>query len=95
MNLSAAASALSLRSVSCQFGPVVALQSVSLQVASGERVALVGPSGAGKSTLLGMLNGSLSPTEGEVCVLGQSINKLRSHQRRKLQRQVGNRVSAA
>lgn len=68
---------------------MAALRSVNLQITSGERVALVGPSGAGKSTLLSLLNGSLSPTAGEVRVLDQPIHKLRSHQRRKLQRQVG------
>ncbi len=80
---------LALENVTCRFGSVVALQSVSLCVQQGDRVALVGPSGAGKSTLLSLLNGSLSPTTGSVKVLGRSLQTLPSRQRRQLQRQVG------
>ncbi len=81
--------ALRLESVSCRFGTVMALQSVSLAIAPGEKVALVGPSGAGKSTLLSLLNGSLSPERGSVQVLGRAVDRLRGSERRKLQRQIG------
>ena len=47
---------------------VVALESVSLEVRSGEVICLVGPSGCGKTTLLNLVAGFLRPTEGEVLV---------------------------
>nr|WP_246088782.1 amino acid ABC transporter ATP-binding/permease protein [Phreatobacter stygius] len=42
------------------------LQSLSLTLAGGERVAVIGPSGAGKSTLLGLIAGEIAPEAGEV-----------------------------
>jgi phosphonate transport system ATP-binding protein len=47
------------------------LDQVSLQLAVGERVALIGPSGAGKSSLIAVANGLLSPTAGQVLWQGQ------------------------
>lgn len=47
-------------------GGVQALHDVSLQVAAGERIALVGANGCGKSTLLRLLHGLLVPTTGTV-----------------------------
>ncbi|MEL7053974.1 MAG: ATP-binding cassette domain-containing protein, partial [Cyanobacteria bacterium J06588_5] len=81
--------AIALQNVTCKFGAVTALQSVSVAIAPTERVAIVGPSGAGKSTLLGLMNGSLSPTAGEVEILGQPILRLNAWQRRQIQRQIG------
>lgn len=51
-----------------------ALQGVSLDVAQGERVALLGANGAGKSTLMLHLNG-LHPSRGEVEILGVPVVK--------------------
>lgn len=61
---------LEVRQVSKRFGPVRALDSVSLEVASGEIVAVVGPNGAGKSTLLRIVAGVLAPVAGEVLIGG-------------------------
>ncbi|MDM0058069.1 amino acid ABC transporter ATP-binding/permease protein [Variovorax fucosicus] len=52
------------------------LQQLSLQMAVGERVALIGPSGAGKSTLLAVITGEMAPRTGSVarqaaCLLTQ------------------------
>lgn len=48
----------------------MALDGVSFQLVSGERVAVVGPNGAGKSTLFKAIAGVISPTDGEVKIAG-------------------------
>lgn len=53
-----------------RFGPNVALDGVSLDVAAGECVGLLGPNGAGKTTLLSLLLGLRSPTTGTVRLFG-------------------------
>jgi ABC-type multidrug transport system ATPase subunit len=57
---------LSARGVARRYGRVSALAPTSLDICSGEGVALIGPNGAGKSTLLSILAGALDPTEGAV-----------------------------
>lgn len=80
---------LTLTDVTCRLGGFVVLQAISLTVKPMERVAIVGPSGAGKSTLIGLMNGSISPNEGKISVLGQSWQTLRGKQRQQQQKQVG------
>lgn len=61
---------LAAAGVSCRFGPVLAVDSVSLDVRPGEIVGLLGANGAGKTTLIRMLLGLLAPTSGNVAMFG-------------------------
>ena len=64
---------LQAKGVSKRFGPVRALDSLDLNVASGTSVVLLGPNGAGKSTLLGILAGRIRPTTGQVSLDGRPV----------------------
>jgi ABC-type lipoprotein export system ATPase subunit len=58
--------------------PVYALRGVGLEVARGERVALLGKSGSGKSTLLNLLGGLDHATSGRLSVGGSDLERLTS-----------------
>jgi lipoprotein-releasing system ATP-binding protein len=64
-------------------GPVLlsVLQGVQLNVAAGERVAIVGASGSGKTTRLQILGGLDRPSSGEVLVAGRDIHSLSESER--------------
>lgn len=60
------------------------LRNVNLNIAEGERVAIVGASGSGKSSLLHILGGLDKPTRGSVVVGGQEVTKLSDVERSRL-----------
>lgn len=65
-----------------QLGPL------SLEIKSGELVALIGPSGSGKSTLLKSINGLIDITSGTVTTCGQVVNELKGRELRKFRSKV-------
>lgn len=64
---------LEVKGVTKDFGGLVALKGVSLEINQGEVVGLIGPNGAGKSTLFDIITGIERPTAGSVIFDGTDI----------------------
>jgi len=64
---------LRLENVTMQFGGVVAVNDLSLEVNKGEIVALIGPNGAGKTTAFNCITGVYEPTNGRVSFMEQPM----------------------
>ncbi|MBB6450693.1 polar amino acid transport system ATP-binding protein [Geomicrobium halophilum] len=64
---------VSYKDVKKAFGDTVVLNDLSLNVAQGEKVALIGPSGSGKTTIIRMLMTLEQPTEGTIEVDGEML----------------------
>ncbi len=74
-------SAISITHLTKRFGPVTAVQDLSIEVGAGEVFEFLGPNGAGKTTTLRVLLGLLFPTSGTARLLDISINDPRSRSR--------------
>jgi ABC-type lipoprotein export system ATPase subunit len=68
-------------------GDVAALRGLSVEVAEGTSVSVLGPSGSGKTTLLGLCAGFLSPSSGELRVLGRPLEHLSAGEAARLRRE--------
>jgi branched-chain amino acid transport system ATP-binding protein len=75
---------LQVRRLSKNFGGLVAVDDVSLEVRVGELHAVIGPNGAGKTTLINMLSGDLSPSAGTILLRGTEIAHLAPERRSQL-----------
>ena len=68
---------LEVENVTMQFGGVVAVDGLNMEVGEGEIVALIGPNGAGKTTAFNVITGVYQPTNGRVAFRGETI--IRNH----------------
>ncbi len=64
---------LRMENVTMQFGGVVAVNDLSLEVPEGKIVALIGPNGAGKTTAFNCITGVYQPTNGRVEFMGETM----------------------
>jgi len=72
---------LHLERISHRYGNTLAVDDVSMEIASGELVALLGPSGCGKTTLLRVIAGLMRAQEGHVVIGGDTVDALPPNQR--------------
>ena len=75
---------LNMQNITMQFGGVVAVNDLSLEVNRGEIVALIGPNGAGKTTAFNCITGVYQPTNGEISFEGKPI--VRNHPQGKMKK---------
>lgn len=67
---------LETRNLRREFGALVAVDDVSIQVRANTLHSIIGPNGAGKTTLFNLISGNLSPTSGRVVFKGRDITNL-------------------
>ena len=70
---------LEIRDLEAGYGPIRALDGVSLEVGDGELVAIIGANGAGKTTLLMTVSGVVRPRRGSIQFAGRSVVGLPPH----------------
>lgn len=75
---------LRLENITMQFGGVVAVNDLSMEINEGEIVALIGPNGAGKTTAFNVITGVYQPTNGQVMFNGNVI--VRNHPQGKMKK---------
>jgi branched-chain amino acid transport system ATP-binding protein len=74
-------SVLEISNLRSRYGRIEVLKGISLDVQTGEVVALIGSNGAGKTTLLHALSGVQPISDGQVTFLGERIDGLPAHRR--------------
>lgn len=72
-------SLLSVVGIDVFYGPIQALRSLSLEVRTGEMVALVGANGAGKTTTLRSVSGMIHPRAGSIVFDGEDVTQFPPH----------------
>jgi phosphonate transport system ATP-binding protein len=67
---------LKLQSATLTYDSIVAVDSIDLEIRTGEQVCLIGPSGCGKTSLLGLMNGRLECSSGRIILNGKEVKNL-------------------
>ena len=75
---------IELRGLTKRFDDFTAVDHLDLTIQTGEFFGLLGPNGAGKTTTISMMSTVLLPTEGEILIDGQRLDRSASVQKRKL-----------
>ena len=70
-----------LENINKQFGSVIAVADVDLELSDGRFVCFLGPSGCGKTTLLRLIAGLEAPTRGRILLAGEDITRTPAHRR--------------
>jgi sulfate transport system ATP-binding protein len=73
---------IEIRNITKRFGSFVALDNISLDIPTGELVALLGPSGCGKTTLLRIIAGMESADSGQVMFAGEEATHVHTRERK-------------
>lgn len=73
--------AVKIENVTKEFGEVVAVDNVSLNITDGEFFSMLGPSGCGKTTTLRLVAGFEQPTMGEISIMGQPVAGVPAYRR--------------
>ncbi len=75
---------IELKELTKRFGAFTAVDHLSFTIETGEFFGLLGPNGAGKTTTISMMSTMLLPTEGEILIDGQRLDRKAGAQKRKL-----------
>lgn len=75
---------IEIRDLTKRFGDFTAVDHLNLTIETNEFLGLLGPNGAGKTTTISMMSTVLLPTEGEILVDGQQLNRKAAAVKRKL-----------
>jgi branched-chain amino acid transport system ATP-binding protein len=72
---------LRLENITKQFGGLIAVNQVNLEVETGQFLGIVGPNGSGKTSLFNLISGVFYPDEGNIFFEGRDITRLPPHKR--------------
>ncbi|NLZ71196.1 MAG: ATP-binding cassette domain-containing protein [Clostridiaceae bacterium] len=80
---------ITFKHITKSFDEIDALKDINLEIHDNDFFGIIGMSGAGKSTLIRLINGLISPDDGEVLIDGKSISELSHKELNTLRNQIG------